>query len=204
MQPAQPGSVEVRVQSLFARMSCQTFRRTILHITRQSAARIAVPSAIAACCIICSCCVLLVGCGAPGMPTPPSPPIPSSITDLTARQSGDGALLSFTLPGKTVTGKRLTESPACEIFRGAVKADGSADTKSFRMVYAIPAAMVQNYVVEKHVEFLDPIAPEETKAHPGGKVAYLVRTRISPKKASVDSNIVNLAIFPVPQRIVDL
>src|SRR5271155_2898345 len=199
MPPAQPGSLEVRVQSLFARTPGQTIRQ----ITRQRAARIAVHTT-AAYFIIFSCGLLLVGCGAPGMPTPPSPPIPSAITDLTAKQSGDGALLSFTLPGKTVTGKRLTESPACEIFRGAVKADGSADTKSFRMVYAIPAAMVQNYVVEKHVEFLDPIAPEETKTHPGGKVAYLVRTRISPKKASVDSNIVNLAIFPVPQRIVDL
>ena len=198
MQPAQPGSVEVRVQSLFAR----TFRRTILQIAREPA-RIATHAA-AACFIIFPGCLLLAGCGAPGMPTPPSPPIPSAITDLTARQSGDGALLSFTLPGKTVTGKRLTENPACEIFRGAVKADGSTDAQSFRLVYAIPSAMVPNYVVEKHVEFTDPLAPEESKAHPGGKVAYLVRTRISPKKASADSNIVEVVIFPVPQRITNV
>jgi hypothetical protein len=148
--------------------------------------------------------LLAAGCGAPGLPTPPSPPIPVAITDLAAKQSGDGAMLSFTLPGKTITGKRLTESPACEILRGAVKADGSADTKSFRMVYTIPGAMVANYVVEKHVEFLDPLSPEETKAHPGGKVAYLVRTRISPKKASLDSNIIELAVFPVPARVTNL
>src|SRR5277367_2176775 len=197
MQPAQPGSVEVRVQSLFAR----TLRRAILlQVPRRPAARIAVHVA-AACLIIFSCCLLLAGCGAPGMPTPPSPPIPSAITDLTARQSGDGALLSFTLPGKTVTGKRLTENPACEILRGTVKADGSADAQSFRLVYAIPSAMVPNYVVEKHIEFTDPLPPEQSKARPGGKVAYLVRTRVSPKKASADSNIVEVAIFPVPQRI---
>jgi hypothetical protein len=196
MQPAQPGSVEVRVQGLFARTPGQTIRQ----ITRQRAARIAVHTA-AAHFIIFSSGLLLVGCGAPGMPTPPSPPIPSAITDLTARQSGDGALLSFTLPRKTVTGKRLTENPACEIFRGVVKADGSADAQSFRLVYAIPSAMVTNYIVEKHVEFTDPLPPEESKAHPGGKVAYLVRTGISPKKSSVDSNIVEVAVFPVPQRI---
>jgi hypothetical protein len=199
MQPAQSGSVEVRVRSLFAR----TPRRTILPIIRQPAARIAVCPA-AACLIIFSCCLLLAGCGAPGQPTPPSPPIPSAITDLTARQSGDGALLTFTLPGKTVTGKRLTENPGCEIFRGVLKADGSADAQSFRLVYAIPSAMVPNYVVEKRVEFTDPLPPEESKAHPGGKVAYLVRTRVSPKKTSADSNIVEIAVFPVPQRIANV
>jgi hypothetical protein len=148
--------------------------------------------------------LLGAGCGAPGEPTPPSPPIPSAVSDLRAKQSGDGALLTFSLPGKTVDGKRLTESPACEIFRGALKPDDSVDKKSFRMVYAIPGAMLRDYMVEKHVEFLDPLAPEETKAHPGGKVAYMVRTRVSSKKASADSNIVLVAIFPVPQRIVNV
>jgi len=63
---------------------------------------------------------------------------------------------------------------------------------------------VPNYVVEKHVEFTDPLPPEQSKTHPGGKVAYLVRTRISPKKSSADSNIVEVAIFPVPQRIANV
>jgi hypothetical protein len=154
-----------------------------------------------ACGILLSCTLMVAGCGAPGEPTPPSPPIPGTIVDLSAKQIGDGALLTFTLPGKTIAGQRLAESPTCEIFRGAVKADGSADTKSFRMVYTIPGALTASYVIEKDVEFLDPISPGEAKTHPGGKVAYLVRTRVSPKKSSADSNIVTLAIFPVPQRI---
>ena len=195
MLPAQPGRLEVR--SLSARTIGPN--ASFLADARRAMAR----------------CLLLIvavlagvllggGCGAPGEPTPPSPPIPSAVSDLTAKQSGDGALLTFNLPGKTVDGKRLTESPACEIFRGTLKADGSADAKSFRMVYAIPAALVREYVVEKHVEFLDPLAPEETKTHPGGKVAYLVRTRVSSKKASADSNVVLVAIFPVPQRILNV
>jgi hypothetical protein len=188
MPPAQPDSVEVRMAGLSARTAGQIIHQIAAH-------------SAGVCCGIFSCLLLAAGCGAPGLPTPPSPPIPTAVTDLTARQSGDGALLSFTLPGKTITGKRLAESPACEIFRGTLKPDGSADVKSFHMVYAIPSAMVANYVIEKHVEFLDPLSPEDTRAHPGDQVAYLVRTRTSPKKASSDSNIVELTVFPVPRRI---
>jgi fibronectin type 3 domain-containing protein len=114
---------------------------------------------------------------------------------------GDGALLTFTLPGKSITNQRLAQTPTCDIFRGALKSDGAPDQKSWRMVYTIPGALVAGYETEKHVEFLDPISPEETKAHPGGKVAYQVRTRVSAKKSSLGSNIVSLAVHPVPERI---
>ena len=151
-------------------------------------------------------CVVLFcsGCGAPGEPTPHAPPVPLAIADLTAQQSGEGVQLVFTLPGRTATGKRLTEYPTVEIYRGAVKPDGTTDLKTFRMVYTIPGSLVNNYILEKHVEFVDPISPEETRSHSGGKVAYLVRTRISAKKASADSNIVQVAIYPVPERIADV
>lgn len=203
MPPAQPRRVEVRLRNFFAHSASQTARSAARQLAWQILGRVDFRPAIA-CSVIFSCLTIVAGCGAPGLPTPPSPPVPTAVTDLAARQSGDGALLSFTLPGKTVTGQRLTERPACEIFRGVVKADGSTDANSLRIVYAIPSAMVANYIVEKQVEFLDPLVPEETRAHPGGQVAYLVRTRISPKKASLDSNIVVVAVFPVPQRIVSL
>src|SRR5437667_12843036 len=84
-------------------------------------------------------------CGAPGEPTPPSPPVPTAITDLSARQSGDGALLTLTLPSRTVTGERLAEPPAIEIFRGSVKPDGKPDNKSFHLVYTLPGALLDTY-----------------------------------------------------------
>src|SRR5258707_6490773 len=107
-------------------------------------------------------------CGAPGEPTPPSPPIPAAITDLAARQSGDGVLLTLTLPTRTVTNERLTEAPAVESFRGSVKADGKPDNKSFRLVYTLPGALLETYTNEKHIQFQDPIAPEgiQTRARP--------------------------------------
>src|SRR5258708_29863093 len=77
-------------------------------------------------------------CGAPGEPTPPSPPIPPAITDLAARQSGDGVLLTLTLPTRTVTNERLTEPPAVESFRGGMKPDGKPDNKPVRLGYTRP------------------------------------------------------------------
>src|SRR5215813_825374 len=147
---------------------------------------------------------LLTSCGAPGEPTPPSPPIPAAITDLSARQSGDGALLTLTLPTRTVTNERLIEPPAVEIFRGSAKPDGKPDNKSFHLVYTLPAALLDTYTSEKHIQFKDPIAPEETRAHPGGTFVYRVRTRAAKKKDSADSNTVVVRIFPVPERITSL
>ncbi|HTQ97047.1 MAG TPA: hypothetical protein VMH89_09580, partial [Candidatus Acidoferrum sp.] len=112
----------------------------------------------AICCLLFSI-LLLSSCGAPGEPTPPSPPVPTAVTDLSVRQSGDGALLSLTLPTRTVTNERLTEPPSVEIFRGSLKSDGKPDNKSFQLVYTLPGALLDTYTTEKHIQFKDPIDP---------------------------------------------
>src|SRR5205807_3042372 len=132
---------------------------------------------------------------------PPPPPIPSAITDLAARQSGDGVLLTLTLPTRTVTNERLTEPPAVEIFRGTMKPDGKPDNKSFRLVYTLPGALLDTYTIEKRIQFKDPIAPEEIHARPGALLAYRVRTRAAKKRDSADSNTMTVKVFPVPERI---
>jgi hypothetical protein len=145
--------------------------------------------------------VFLVACGAPGEPTPPTPVIPVAITDLTAHQDGDGVRLTFTMPSNSIAGVKLATTPAVEILRGALKPDGSPDLSSFRVVYAIPGALVDNSRSEGHIGFTDPIAPEEIKGHPGRTLAYTVRTRASQKRVSADSNVVSVRVFPVPERI---
>ena len=145
--------------------------------------------------------VFLVACGAPGEPTPPTPVIPVAITDLTAHQDGDGVRLTFTMPSNSIAGVKLATTPAVEILRGALKPDGSPDLSSFRVVYAIPGALVDNSRSEGHIGFTDPIAPEEIKALPGRTLAYTVRTRASQKRVSADSNVVSVRVFPVPERI---
>jgi fibronectin type 3 domain-containing protein len=146
-------------------------------------------------------CVFLVACGAPGEPTPPTPVVPVAITDLTAHQDGDGVRLTFTMPSNSVAGVKLATTPAVEILRGALKPDGSPDLSSFRVVYAIPGALVDNSRSEGHIGFTDPIAPEEIKASAGRTLAYTVRTRASQKRVSADSNVVSVRVFAVPERI---
>lgn len=146
-------------------------------------------------------CGAAAGCGAPGEPTAPSPPVPVAISDLSAHQAGDGAQLTFTVPAKTIKGERLAQPPAVEILRGEMKADGSVDAKSFRVVYTIPGSLLENYKFEDHTRFTDPLAPQEIKSHAGGGVPYLVRTRASQKRASADSNVVTMRVFPVSERI---
>src|SRR5262249_48033579 len=143
---------------------------------------------------------VLTSCGAPCEPTPPSPPIPTAVTDLSGRQSGDGALLTMTLPTRTVTNDRLTEPPAIEIFRGTLKPDGKPDNKSFRLVYTLPGSLLDTFTNEKHIQFKDPISPEETRANPGATFVYRVRTRADKKRDSADSNTVLVKVFPVPER----
>ncbi len=141
------------------------------------------------------------GCGAPGEPLPPSPPIPATVTDLAAEQSGDAVLLTFTMPKKSVRGESLKEVPTLEVLRGALKADGTPDAKSFRVVDTVPGALMANYTQQGKVEFRDPISAGEVKEPAGETVVYRVRTRVSDKKSSADSKDVSLRLYAVPARI---
>src|SRR2546423_2401573 len=147
---------------------------------------------------------IFAGCGAPGEPTAPSPVIPVAVTDLAATQAGDGVQLTFTLPAKTTAGERLADAPAVEILRGSAKSNGAPDAKSFRVVYTIPAALVNNYQSDDHVQFVDPVPPEEARAAAGGVLLYRVRTRASRKRTSPDSNTVSMRMLPVAEHIASL
>jgi len=146
----------------------------------------------------------VAGCGAPGEPTAPSPPVPEAIKDLSAQQAGLGVRLLFSMPGRTIHGDRITEPPAIEIYRGIPKADGSIDAKSLRPVYMIPGALVSKYRVKDGIEFVDPIAPEQVRAPSGWSLAYVVRTRLSKKRASADSNAAMVRVVAVPEKIAEL
>jgi fibronectin type 3 domain-containing protein len=150
--------------------------------------------------IIWICFILLImsGCGAPGEPVPPTPPVPVAVSDLTAHQAGDGVQLTFTMPGRSIIGDRLLSTPAVEILRGVTKPDGSPDLKSLRVADTIPGALAEKYFVGEKAQFTDSLTPEETKAQEGKAAIYTVRTRLSQKRASANSNIVSLQLFPVP------
>lgn len=144
---------------------------------------------------------LAAGCGAPGEPTPPSPPIPNAVTDLNGHQVGDTVLLSFTLPMKSTLGQRLNQVPTLEVWRGAVHPDGTPDPRSFHLVDTVPSAILQTYVQEGKVSFPDPLQPDELRASTGQTALYRVRTRVSERKTSADSNQISVDLYPVPRRI---
>jgi len=148
--------------------------------------------------------LLAVGCGAPGEPTPPIPPVPQAITDLAAQQAGDGVRLTFTMPGKSTLGERLTEAPTFEVWRGAQRADGSDDSKSFRVVDTVPGALAARYSQHGQIVFVDPVAPTDPQLRTGLPFVYRIRTLVSEKHPSPNSNEVALRLYPVPEAIASL
>jgi hypothetical protein len=144
------------------------------------------------------------GCGAPGEPQPPTPPVPQAIADLIAKQAGDGVLLTFTMPGKSTLGERLQQVPAFEVLRGTLRADGTPDPKSFRVVDTVPGALVARYSERGQVEFVDPVSPTDPQLRSGQPFVYRVRTLVSDKRPSPDSKDVTLELYPVAERISSL
>src|SRR5580704_7765304 len=141
---------------------------------------------------------ILSGCGAPGDPVPPSPPVPTAIADLSAHQMGDGVALDFSLPSKTVRGEHLQQAPEIEILRGELKPDGSPNLKSFHVVETVPGELAAKYQSEDRTEVVTPIAPTENRSASGFDAVFAIRTRASRKRASADSNVVKIHVYPVP------
>jgi hypothetical protein len=148
--------------------------------------------------------IFAAGCGAPGEPTPPSPPIPNPITDLKGVQLGDAVLLTFTLPTKSTLGLRLNEIPTLEVWRGSLRRDGTPDPRTFHLVNTVPAPILKGYVQNGIVSYPDPVQPEELRTFTGETALYRVRTRVSERKSSVDSNQISVDLYPVPQHIENL
>src|SRR6516225_409190 len=146
-------------------------------------------------------CPFVAGCGAPGEPVPPMPPIPVAVSDLSARQVGNSVLLTFTPPNKTTRGERLAEMPTLEVLRGSVGEDGRPELKSFRVVDTVPGTVLSSYVQQGKAEFPEPISAEELRSNPVESVAYRIRTRVSERKVSEDSNAVTVNLYPVPEAV---
>jgi hypothetical protein len=146
-----------------------------------------------------SACALEVGCATPGEPSPRHPVIPAAITDLAARQSGSAVVLTFSLPHESTDHESLTEAPTVEVYRAALPPGASAGRKTpWRLVYTIPSERVDSYVNADHVEFRDPLTPDNLGQTAGSPLTYMVRTRAVKSRASADSNIFTLRIYPPP------
>ena len=156
--------------------------------------------------------IFLGGCASPGEPAERKPPVPQAVTDLAGVQSGNDVILSFTLPKETVDRRQLKQSPAIEIYRGFVPPSASANAAvsttqpptNPALLTTIPSAMVDHYAVRYHVRYPDSLKAEDFAQHIGWIARYMVRTRVSPKTSSPDSNPVDVRIYPALDPIEDL
>ncbi len=152
--------------------------------------------------------VLPGGCASPGQPVARKPQVPAPIADLAAERSGNSAVLTFTLPHETVERRLLKHAPAIEIYRDFSKAQTPAVATTApadaSLLVTIPSAVASHYEQKGRIHYVDAWMPEVLKQHLGEIAIYVVRTRVSPKKQSPDSNIAAVAVYPVPEAIADL
>ena len=132
--------------------------------------------------------------------------MPEAIADLAARQAGGAVVLTFTLPSKSTEGLLLEAPPELEIFRAFVPADAAppANAGELKQIYTLPAGVVDTYLRQGRIEFSDPINPGDLVKHAGEQAVYIVRARASTRRASDDSNVAAVRIFPVPSAPADL
>lgn len=149
-----------------------------------------------------------MGCASPSEPIERKPPTPAAVTDLAAEQSGDNVVLTFTLPKDTVDHRPLADTPAIEIYRDveapAEPGQALAAPAHPTLLATIPAAMTLQYAERGHVRYADALTPSVFAANLDGTAVYVVRTRVSEKRSSANSNPVALHVFPVAEAVADL
>jgi hypothetical protein len=152
---------------------------------------------------------VLNGCAAPGEPTERKPPTPEPVTDLAASQMGNDVTLTFTLPRDSVEKRQLQQSLTVEVFRNfeaAPPSNSSAPAAPAKpaLLLTIPTAEVDRYTTQGRVHFVDSLRAEDFGSGGGREAVYVVRTYVSPKKPSANSNPAALAIYPAADPISDL
>lgn len=153
------------------------------------------------------------GCAAPADPTPRHPIVPQAVGDLSVRQLGDAAVLTFTLPSNSTSQDPLLSPQTVEVYRSGLDAAApaanpktrrSSQDAGARLVDTIPGAVTKTGEKAGRIEFADPLAPAEIASSPGVELRYFVRTYISPKRPSADSNVVTVHVYPTAAPIGDL
>jgi hypothetical protein len=151
---------------------------------------------------------ILYGCAAPGEPIERKPPTPIPVADLTASQSGNDVILTFTLPRDSVEKREILKPISIDVYRNFEPVPPGNSPAAFppanpTLLLTIPPAMVDRYMVQGRVRFVDSLRAENFSAA-GSEAVYLLRTFIAPKKLSSNSNVAALTIYPPANPIADL
>ena len=140
-------------------------------------------------------CALSISCAAPGEPSPPHPVVPETINDLSAHQRGSFVTLSFTVPTKSTRGGKLASAPSVDVYRSA-SAPSAPANRNPQLVASIPSATISQNLHDGRFDWTDSALPASTT--PGQSISYFVRTSVSKRRFSADSNLATLHVFPPP------
>jgi predicted phage tail protein len=157
---------------------------------------------------------VLIGCASPGEPVERKAPVPQPVTDLTASQSGDDVVLTFTVPKQGVNRLALKQPPSLEIYRGIERpatpspgqaAPGAASApENLALLATIPSTMVSRYAQHGQVHYADSLTPSDFQVLANQKVDYVVRAFVVAAKSSANSNPAAVEIIAPPTPIEDL
>jgi hypothetical protein len=153
--------------------------------------------------------ILASGCASPGDPATRRPPQPQAVTDLAAAKEGNDVILTFTLPKETADQRPLDRPQTVTIYRDFASA-AEATNKPLPVpanpppLVTIPAGMVPNYSAQGHVRYTDSFRSADFTNHIGMVAVYTVRTSVSKKAASPDSNAASVSVEPAADPIADL
>jgi hypothetical protein len=151
---------------------------------------------------------ILYGCAAPGEPLERKPPTPTPVTDLASSQSGNDVTLTFTVPRDSVEKREIEKPLSVNVYRNyesvsPANSPAAAAPANPTLLLTIPPAMVDRYMVQGRVRFVDSLRAEDFTPT-GREAVYLVRTFVSPKKLSASSNVAALTVYPPANAIADL
>jgi len=151
----------------------------------------------------------VAGCASPGEPYERRAPIPQAVNDLTATRSGNDVVLAFALPNETADHRPLNHPLTIEIYRdfesSSPPVGGSGQpVANATLRLTIPASMADRYTDQGRVRYTDALSAEDFSQHAGSVAVYVVRTFVSPKKSSANSNTASVSANPAPDAIGDL
>src|ERR1700744_534954 len=153
--------------------------------------------------------LILYGCAAPGAPLERKPSTPIPVSDLVASQSGNEVILTFTLPRDSVEKREILKPISVNVYRNfesvpPANSPAAAAPANPTLLLTIPPAMVDRYTVQGQIRFVDSLGADEFAGGVGREAVYLVRTFVSSKKLSANSNIAALTVYPAANPIADL
>jgi len=137
-------------------------------------------------------------------------PTPQPVADLAATQKGNDVVLTFTLPKQTINQRPLEQPVTIMIYRDFEPSSANAAQNRPAMpsnptlLATIPAAMVNNYAVQGRVRYSDSLRAEDFAKDSGMLAIYAVRTSVSKKAASPNSNVADVRVEPAADPITDL